>query len=101
MKILLIISSLVLPLLMVAFQRKWRIIHLFFTLLALVSTLIFGNIAALEIYEIIRNKTVFMTTIHGLFLNPLFLATGSYLGIYLIYVLLLNVWLNRMEFGKK
>jgi len=36
------------------------------------------------IYKIIRDSTVFMTNIHAIFLNPFFLVTASYLGLYVI-----------------
>ncbi|WP_238591036.1 hypothetical protein [Oceanobacillus picturae] len=40
-------------------------------------------------------NTVFMTTIHAILLNPLFLVAGGYIGIYTAYRLLL---LTRKEF---
>lgn len=60
-----------------------------YDMLALVSFLIFGNIASLSIYKVIIEKTVFMTTIHGIFLNPIFLITGAYIGLYVLFRLLL------------
>ena len=62
-------------------QKSWMKFRMLFNLSAIVSTIIFGNIASLAIYEIIKDKTVFMTNIHAIFLNP-FLTTGGYLGIY-------------------
>nr|WP_285867619.1 transposase [Mesobacillus maritimus] len=59
----------------------------FFDSLAVLSALVFGNISAMAILQIIKDDTVFMTNIHGLFLNPVFLTSGAYLGLYLIYVL--------------
>lgn len=59
-----------------------------YDMIALVSFLIFGNIASLSIYQVIIEKTVFMTTIHGIFLNPIFLITGAYIGLYVLYKLL-------------
>lgn len=73
---------------MFAFQMKWKIIRLFYNIIAIICTLIFGNIASLAILEVIRNNTVFMTTIHAIFLNFLFLITGAYLGVYLLYQLI-------------
>lgn len=53
-------------------------------ILSVVSIIIFGSIAATSIYQIIIDNAVFMTTIHAIFLNPFFLITGAYLGIYTI-----------------
>lgn len=88
-KILLIVGSIVLPSLMVYVQYRWRVIDTLFNLLMIISITIFGNIAALSIHNIIMDDTVFMTKIHGIFLNPLFLATGAYIGVYTIYRLML------------
>ena len=68
------------------YQVKFRIV---FNLGAIVSAIIFGAIASMSIYETIKDKTVFMTNIHSIFLNPLFLLTGGYLGIYIIYRLII------------
>lgn len=53
------------------------------------SVILFGDIAALSILQIIQDNTVFMTAIHAIFLDPLFLATGAYIWIYTIYCLML------------
>lgn len=89
MKFLLISSSIGVPFLMVLLQKMWLKLRLFFNAAAILSALVFGNISSLAIYGIIRDKTVFMTNIHGIFLNPLFLFTGSYLGVYFIYRMVL------------
>lgn len=88
MEVLLVLASILIPLIMFYLQKKWNRLHFIFNLVALISTLIFGNIAAESIYQIIKDKTVFMTNIHAIFLNPYFLITGSYLGLYIIYLLL-------------
>jgi len=85
MKLLIILGSVVGPIIMVYLQKLWPRIEPLYHVLAYISVLVFGNIAALAIYGIIRDKTVFMTEIHGIFLNPWFLLTGSYLGVYLVY----------------
>ncbi|SHF94513.1 transposase [Ornithinibacillus halophilus] len=92
MKLLLILGSILIPILMVISQSKWDSMKVVFNILALLSTLIFGNIASIAIYDIIKDGTVFMTNIHGLFLNPLFLITGAYLGVYVLSVLLLQIY---------
>lgn len=87
MRLFLVFGSIFVPLLMIGLQRKWHKLGLIYNLLAILSSLIFGNIGAISIYDIITNKTVFMTTIHAVFLNPFFLITGAYLGVYLLYLL--------------
>ena len=67
LKILLIAGSIVLPLLMIYVKYHWRGMSTLLNILMILSTIIFGNIAALSIYQIIRNNTVFMTEIHGVF----------------------------------
>ncbi|MGO4889307.1 transposase [Anaerobacillus sp. MEB173] len=87
MKPLLIVGSIIFPMIMVLCARKWRRIPVVFNVGAMVAALIFGNIASIAIYNIIIDNTVFMTNIHGIFLNPVFLVTGAYLGLYLFYLL--------------
>ncbi|MFE6168675.1 transposase [Viridibacillus arvi] len=89
MKILLVLSSIVLPIIMVYLKNKNKMISMLFNIIAVTSTVIFGSIAATSIYQIIIDNAVFMTTIHKVFLNPLFLITGGYLGIFIIYRLMI------------
>lgn len=63
----------------------WHILKSVYNLLSIFALLIFGNIAALSIYQVIRDGIVYTTTIHGIFLNPYFLIAGSYIGIYILY----------------
>jgi hypothetical protein len=70
-------------------QKKWIRFRLIFNLGAIIATLLFGNIASLSIYQIIKDNTVLMTNIHAVFLNPYFLIAGSYLGVYILYRLLI------------
>jgi len=88
-RILLIAGSIILPLLMFYSQKLWLQLRFIYNLVAIIAALVFGNIASLSIYKIIRDNKVFMTSIHGIFLNPFFLIAGSYLGIYVLYRLLL------------
>ncbi|MDN3015674.1 transposase [Paenibacillus sp. BSR1-1] len=88
MKIFLVLSSIVLPVIMFFLQKFRMIFRIIFNLVAVVSAIIFGNITSVSIYEIIKDHTVFMTNIHSIFLNPFFLSTGGYLGTYLIYRLI-------------
>jgi hypothetical protein len=89
MKFILILGSILAPLLLVILQKVQPKLRLLFNIVAILSALVFGNISSVAIYEIIKDDTVFMTNIHGIFLNPLFLLTGAYLGIYFIYRIVL------------
>ncbi len=95
MDTLLIILSIFIPIIMYALQIKWAIMRLLYNIVAIVCSLIFGNIAAIAILEVIRNKTVFMTTIHAIFLNFPFLITGAYLGVYFLYQLIMVTIVQR------
>ncbi|WNR45737.1 transposase [Paenibacillus roseipurpureus] len=57
---------------------------------AVLSAYIVGIVISLAIHDILRDDTVFMTNIHVVFTNTLFLFCGAYLGAYGIYVLLLH-----------
>ncbi|MCH7321188.1 transposase [Solibacillus sp. MA9] len=89
MKFLLVMASLVAPVLMLFLKQSSNKFNMFFNIAAVLSTIIFGNIAATSIYQVIVDDTVFMTTIHALFLKPIFLVTGAYLGTFIIYRLIL------------
>lgn len=98
MKTLLIISSVILPLVMFFLQLKIKTFRFIFNILALIATVIFGDIASTSIYQIILAQAVFMTTIHAIFLNPFFLLTGAYLGIYIIYRLIILTAKEKEDF---
>jgi len=92
LKWLLIVLSIIVPLVMLLLQNKSKIARTAFNVLAVLATIIFGGIASTSIYQIIVDDAVFMTTIHAIFLNPLFLVTGAYIGVYMLYRLLLWTW---------
>lgn len=87
-----VFGSIVAPIAMLVTQHKWMKWRIVFNAVSVLSAVILGNISASAIYEILRDNTVFMTSIHAIFLNPLFLLTGAYLGLYLIYRLLLMTY---------
>jgi hypothetical protein len=89
LNILLIAGSVILPLFMYYSRKFWVQLRFLYNLIAIIALLVFGNIASLSVYKIIKDNTVFMTAIHGIFLNPFFLAAGSYIGIYFLYRLIL------------
>ncbi|HWI47248.1 MAG TPA: transposase [Rummeliibacillus sp.] len=89
MKILLVIFSIVIPILMFYLQNKMKSFRIIFNVIAVITTVIFGGIASTSIYQIIIDHAVFMTTIHGIFLNLFFLISGSYLGVFFLYRLII------------
>ncbi|MEG0383230.1 hypothetical protein [Solibacillus cecembensis] len=89
MKFLLVISSIVVPVVMLYLQHKSDSFRTIFNIVAIISIIIFGSLASTSIYQVIIDDAVFMTTIHGLFLNPVFLVTGAYLGTFVIYRLMM------------
>lgn len=50
--------------------------------IAVVALFLFMAISAAGIVQTIADDTVFMTAIHALFLNPVFLAAGGYIFVY-------------------
>lgn len=89
LKTLLVVSSIVVPVVMLYLKHKISVFKLIFNIVAVISTIIFGSIASTSIYQIIVDDAVFMTTIHAIFLNPVFLMTGAYLGVFIIYRLMM------------
>ena len=88
MKIVIVLLSIVIPVAMLLVARKGGMWERLFDAVAVLAAIVAGNIAAIAVYQIIRDNTVFMTSIHGIFLNPFFLVTGAYLGLYYTYCLL-------------
>lgn len=66
-------------------SEKWASFRHSFNILAVIVAIFFSTIAATSITQIILEDAVFMTTIHAVFLHPIFLITGAYLGLYVIY----------------
>ncbi|MCI1592304.1 MULTISPECIES: hypothetical protein [Heyndrickxia] len=89
------IASVIVPIIMYILQHYWRMLRLLFNSIALLSFLIFGNIAAYSILNVIKDNTVFMTTIHSVFLNVYFLLTGAYIGVYILYQVLFLIFKER------
>lgn len=78
----------VIPCFMVYLQQKWTSFRHSLYILAVIAAILFSTIAATSITQIILEDAVFMTTIHAVFLHPIFLITGAYLGFYVIYRLI-------------
>ncbi|WP_369379948.1 transposase [Lysinibacillus fusiformis] len=84
MNVFIIVTIIVIPALMVYLQQKSDKMRLVFNAIGVVSAILFGYIAATSITQIILEDMVFMTMIHAVFLNPIFLLTGAYLGLFFI-----------------
>ncbi|MCR8645204.1 transposase [Paenibacillus sp. N1-5-1-14] len=91
------IGALVIPWLMVIVANRYRTCKLAFAWIGFISIWIAGSIAAVGIYEIVRDQTVFMTNIHAVFLNPLFLGSGAYVGMYVLYLSIRPLIENKMS----
>jgi hypothetical protein len=55
--------------------------------LGLISFLLLFAEAADSVMRTLLDDTVFMTQVHEVFLSPVFLACGAYLGIYVLSLL--------------
>ena len=88
MKILLILGVISGPYIMYLLVMSWNKFRLIFNILAILSSMIFGIIASLTVYQVIVDNKVFMTSIHAIFLNPLFLIVSAYMGLYVLFCLL-------------
>ncbi|KFN01508.1 hypothetical protein D0U04_09870 [Bacillus clarus] len=60
-------------------------------LIAYLSLYTLGTTISINIYDVLAHDLVFTTTIHGILLNPLFLATGAYVGVYSLFRLLYQI----------
>lgn len=94
MTIILVLGTVLVPLAMMLAEMRIVILRLGYDILALLSSIGFGIVAAVAVYDVISSGTVFMTTVHQVFLNPFFLLTGAYLGVYVVYLLLRQAWLE-------
>ncbi|MDM5188299.1 hypothetical protein QUF99_13510 [Bacillus sp. DX4.1] len=54
----------------------------------------FGTIIAFTVYDVLVHNMVFTTTVHRILINPLFLITGAYIGVYLLYLILFKLFTN-------
>ncbi|MGG3674146.1 hypothetical protein ABES96_23925 [Bacillus nitratireducens] len=61
---------------------------------AYLALYVLGTIISITIYDVLIQNLVFMTSIHGILLNPFFLISGAYIGIYTLYLLLSYIITN-------
>ncbi|MED0857515.1 hypothetical protein P4T44_24250, partial [Bacillus pseudomycoides] len=69
-------------------------IRAFLDICAYLSLYILGILITFNIYDVVLHGLVFMTTIHSILLNPLFLLTGAYVGVYSLYLLIYKLVTN-------
>ncbi|TCZ80093.1 hypothetical protein E0485_04340 [Paenibacillus albiflavus] len=82
MEIIVGISVVILPFIVLFLYRllgKWRFI---IDVVAAVAAMSFAIVSTVAVYQIRRDGTIFMTNIHRLFDNYIFLISGAYLGMY-------------------
>lgn len=90
MSIMIVVFIILIPLAMVCSAWLFPLCRHVFAAGAVGCAYAFGIISSLAVYTIIRDDTVFMTNIHSVFTNKLFLFCGAYLGAYGIYILLVH-----------
>ncbi|MEC0372430.1 transposase [Paenibacillus chibensis] len=91
----LIAAFIVVPFPMTALAVRFRVVRYALHLLALVCYYTVGSIITAAVYSNRAHDTVFTTDVHNVLLNPWFLFTGAYLGLYIPYRLLAGFWLYR------
>jgi len=77
---------------------KHHTIRVALHLSAYLALYVLGTIISINIYDVLIQDLVFMTSIHGILLNPFFLISGAYIGIYTLY-LLLSYMITNMRNG--
>ncbi|MFD2612347.1 hypothetical protein [Paenibacillus gansuensis] len=84
--------AIVIPAAFLLLRAMWKPAAAWLHYLAAASLYTAGVIAAGTVYDILQHHEVFMTTVHRIFLNPLFLGAAGYLGVYAIHLLLWSGW---------
>lgn len=88
MNILIGVANILFPFFMYVLTVKTKYSRSLFNYIATVALFIFTIVTATFLYQILVSGKLFTTKIHAIFLNPLFLISGSYLGVYIIYRLI-------------
>lgn len=89
--------TLILPLFMIWSIKRSFLWDILFNILAIVSLYLFSVTTALAVLQTIFDQTVYLTTIHSILLNPLFLIPGGYLGMFALYRLLRLTWTEGLH----
>ena len=85
-----VLLSIIIPIMAVYLHNKVRTIHFYFDAFAFLSVLVISNLIAATVFHLLREDALYMTSIHGLFVNGYFLSCGVYLTFYALYRILLN-----------
>ncbi len=88
---LFIVLLTVIPAAIVIVVRQSIIAEKVMAFLAVISTIVFAAITMSAIQQILLDQTVFMTSIHGVFLDPLFLTSGGYVLFFFVYRLMYHL----------
>ncbi|PWK13153.1 transposase [Tumebacillus permanentifrigoris] len=86
MQLVLILGTILVPICM--FVLRHRPLAAVFDLIAALSVLLANIAAGLAVLEIKQESTEFTTHVHEIFMDPLFLVTTGYIGVYSVYRLL-------------
>lgn len=92
MTIIFVLGIVMIPLAMSGTHLRWHWLRPIYDVVAIISAIVSFSTASITIYSVIKTNTVFMTTIHALFVDPYFLIPSAYLGFYVIYLLYNAVW---------
>jgi hypothetical protein len=88
---MIVLGIVLIPIIMSGTHWIWHRLRLVYDVFAILSAIVSFSAASTTIYSVIKNNTIFMTTIHALFINPFFLIPSAYLGLYVIYLLYIAV----------
>ena len=88
------ISYLAASSIMLIINQIFQKIRWYYHFFAVISFYVAGVITADAVYTVLQEHTVYTMNIHGILLNPFFLITGSYLGVYFLYLLLFELRKN-------
>ncbi|MEB3100442.1 hypothetical protein [Ferviditalea candida] len=80
MNVMIVAGIIFMPLAMAVVGVLWRNARTVHHLLAALAAFAVFAVSSVKIVEIISQGTVYMTDIHGIFVNPFFLTGGAYLG---------------------
>ncbi|MFE4568546.1 hypothetical protein [Paenibacillus chitinolyticus] len=80
----------VVPWLLVWLQNKVAGAKFVLDAAAYAALVLLSGIAGITVGEILVNNTVFMTNVHKVFLNPVFLVSGGWLGLYALQRLIVE-----------
>ncbi|MGE6228010.1 hypothetical protein [Paenibacillus chitinolyticus] len=88
----------VVPWLLVWLQNKVAGAKFVIDIASYAALVLFSGIAGVTVGEILVNNTVFMTSVHKVFLNPVFLVSGGWLGLYALQrLIVVGIFSGRIK----